>query len=177
MAKRKIPIAVGNLVEVAGTLLGVYLILVVPDVDSLLLKLIVYLVAWDCMEFFPHSLTHYVVGKLVGVKFRHYSLGKSAAYKLKIPLLGGVASRLRVLTLNVDRASLRSASRRGRVAMFSSGAIASMLLPFIVAFASFRDLPFVLSGFLFFLSVANLAFDVYFSPKVGDISKAMAAGK
>ncbi|MGA8904999.1 MAG: hypothetical protein WB661_08335, partial [Candidatus Bathyarchaeia archaeon] len=98
-------------------------------------------------------------------------------YKLRIPFLSMVASRSRVLTLNVDRESLQSAGRRGRIAMFSSGAVASMILPFFVALTSLRDLPMVLSVFLLLLSAANFAFDLYFSPKVGDISKALSAGK
>lgn len=177
LAKTKIPIGVGNLVEVAGIFFATYLILMAPEVAVLPLKFILYLVAWGCMEFFPHGLAHYVVGRLVGVKFRYYSLGKSSAHKLRIPFLTMAASRSLVLKLNVDQASLGLVGRRGRFAMFSSGAIASMILPFIVALASFRDLPVVLSGFLLILSAANFAFDLYFSPKVGDISRAIAQGK
>jgi len=173
----RIPTAIGNLVEFAGILFAVYLILIAPEVASLTVKLVLYLVAWGCMEFFPRGLTHYLVGRLVGVKFRYYSLGKSAAYKLKTPFLGLVTSRLPVLTLNVDRKSLRSVGRSGRFAMFSSGAISSMILPFIVAFGSFRDLPLIFSALLLFLSAANFAFDLYFSPKVGDISRAVAASE
>jgi len=177
LAKTRIPTAVGNLVEVAGILFAMYLILTAPKLIALPLKLLLYMIAWVCFLFFPHCLTHYVVGRLVGVKFRYYSLGKSSVYKLRISFLSMVASRSRVLTLNVDRASLQSAGGRGCIAMFSSGAVASMILPFIVAFASFRDLPLVLSGFLLFLSAANFAFDLYFSPKVGDISRAVTVGK
>jgi uncharacterized membrane protein YjgN (DUF898 family) len=177
LAKRKIPIVVGNLVEVIGILFAMYLIQIVPQVTLLPLKLILYLVAWGCMEFFPHSLSHYVVGSFVGVRFRYYSVGRSSAYKLAMPLLRTAASKLPVLTLKVDRASLQSAGRGGRIAMFSSGAVASMLFPFAVAYASLRDLPFMLTGLLFFFSAANFMFDLYFSPKVGDIARAIDAGK
>jgi hypothetical protein len=168
---------VGNLVEVAGILFAVYLILIAPEVTSLLLKLTVYLVAWVCFLFFPHSLTHYLVGMLVGVRFRYYSFGKSSVYKLGIPFLRMIASRSTVLTLRVDGSSLHSVSRGGRIAMYSSGAIVSMTLPFLVALASLRDLPMVLSVFLLLLSTANMAFDFYFSPKAGDIARAFSSGK
>jgi hypothetical protein len=52
-----------------------------------------------------------------------------------------------------------------------------MILPFFVALTSIRDLPMVLSVFLLLLSAGSFAFDLYFSPKVGDISKALSAGK
>jgi hypothetical protein len=167
---------VGNLVEVAGTLFAVYLILIAPEVTSLVLKLTMYLVAWVCFLFFPHSLTHYLVGTLVGVRFRYYSLGKSSVYKLGIPFLSMVASRSTVLTLRVNGSSLHSVSRGERIAMFSSGAIVSMALPFLVALFSLRDLPMVLTVFLLLLSTANVVFDLYFSPRAGDIARAFSSG-
>jgi len=177
LANTRIPTMVGNLVEVAGILFAVYLILIAPEVTALLLKLTMYLVAWVCFLFFSHSLTHYLVGMLVGVRFRYYSFGKSSVYKLGIPFLSKIASRSTVLTLRVDGSSLNSVSRGGRIAMFSSGAIASMTLPFLVAWASVRDLPMVLSVFLLLLSTANMVFDLYFSPKAGDIARAISSGK
>jgi len=173
----RIPIAVGNLVEIAGILFALYLIVMAPEVTVVPLKLILYLVAWVFLLFFSHSLTHYAVGRLVGVRFRYYSFGKSSVYRLRIPFLSMIASRAPVLTLKVDQGSLQLVGRGGRIAMFSSGAIASMVFPFFVAFASFRDLPMVFSVFLFLLSAANLLFDCYFSPKAGDISRAISAAK
>ena len=177
MARAKIPIAVGNLVEIAGILFALYLIVIIPEAALVLLKLILYLVAWACLLFFPHSLTHYAVGRLVGVKFRYYSIGKPSVYRLRIPFLSTVASKSPVLTLKVDRGSLQAVSRAGRIAMFSSGAVASMVFPFFVAFASFRELPLVFTVFLLLLSAANLLFDSYYSPKAGDISRAISAAK
>ena len=175
LAKTRIPIAVGSLVEVAGILFALYLVVITPEVTFVPLKLILYLVAWVCLLFFPHSLTHYAVGRLVGVRFRYYSFGKSSVYKLRIPFLSMIASRSPVFTLRVDRASLQLVGRGARIAMFSSGAVASMVCPFFVAFSSFRDLPVMFSVFLLLLSASNLLFDCYFSPKAGDISRAISA--
>jgi hypothetical protein len=55
--------------------------------------------------------------------------------------------------------------------MFASGATASMLLPFIVFAVSVGRLPAILAGVLLVLSVANLVFDLYYSPKAGDLSR------
>ena len=177
MTITRIPIAVGNLIEIAGILFALYFIVMTPEVTPVLLKLILYLAAWGCLLFFPHSLTHYVTGRFVGVRFLYYSFGKSSVYKLGIPFVSVIASRSRVLTLKVDRGSLQSVGRGGLIAMFSSGAVASMLFPFLVAFASFRDLPIAFSVFLLLLSAANLLFDLYFSPKAGDISRAISVAK
>ncbi len=177
MVKAKIPLVFGNAIEVAGTLFGISFLVLVPSVSVIALKFLVYLLAWFCFVFFPHCLAHYLVGRLVGVKFRYYSLGKSSVYKLKIPILAAIASRSVVLKLNTDRSSLESVSRGARIAMFSSGAIASMVLPFFVALASLHDLPIMLVALLFLLSGANLLFDAYYSPKAGDLSRAISTKK
>lgn len=175
MVKRRIPTAVGNLVEVAGILFALYILVIAPNITPILLKLILYLIAWCSLLFFPHSLTHYAVGRLIGVRFRYYSLGKSSVHKLKIPMLSTIAAKSIVLTLNVEHESLQSVGRAGRIAMFSSGAVASMVFPFLVAAASFRDLPVMFSVLFLLISTANLMFDLYFSPKAGDISRAISA--
>lgn len=162
----------GNTVEIVGTFFALYLIFIAPDLSNTPLRFLLYLVAWGCLEFFPHGLAHFIVGRMVGVRFSYYFLGKSAATKLKLPFVSWIAKRLPVLTLKVHRVSLRSVSRGGRAVMFASGAAASMILPFIAAVASLGRLPILFSAILLLVSAANLAFDLYFSPKVGDLSRA-----
>jgi hypothetical protein len=174
---KRIPLAAGNLVESVGMLLGFFLILLAPGARPVSLSFLLYLVAWFCMLFFPHCLTHYVVGRLLGVKFRFYTLTKSSVSKLGNPLFEILASKALVLSLKVDRESLRSVSGRRLAVMFASGAVASMSLPFLVPFASLQNLPILYSFSLFALSAANLAFDLYYSPKAGDISRAVSSRK
>lgn len=175
--RKRISLLFGNLIEVTGILLGIYFVVLAPSIPVMLLTFVLYLAAWFCLLFFPHSLTHYIVGRLVGVKFRYYSFGKSSVSKLRMRLLNTFASRLVVLTLRVDHASLRSVSPLRRSIMFSSGAVASMVLPFVAATASFGHLPLSLSVFILLISLANLAFDLYYSPKAGDISRAISAAR
>ena len=162
----------GNVVELGGIFFALYLTYIAPDVPVVLLRFFLYLISWGCLVFFPHGLAHFVVGRLVGVRFHYYFLGRSAITKLKLPILPAVASRLPVLTLIVDRASLQLVKRGGRAVMFFSGAAASMIFPFFVAVASFGRLPLSLSYILVVLSAGNVIFDLYYSPKAGYISRA-----
>ncbi len=168
----KIPVLLGNTIEVLGTIFALYLILTAPDVPDTFLRFILYLISWGCLVFFPHDLAHFIVGRLVGVRFSYYFLGKSSVTKLKMPLLGAIAARVPVPTLKIERCSLRSVSRGGRTAMFASGAVASMILPFFAATASIGHISMPLSAALLLISLANVGFDIYYSPKVGDISRA-----
>jgi hypothetical protein len=176
LPKMRLSTAIGNLVEVTGLFIGVYVLVIARGFTVIPVKFVLYIVAWCCLLFFPHCLAHYVVGRLVGVRFRYYSLRKSSARRLKSSVLSTVASKFMVFTLHVEGTSLRSISRERRFAMFCSGAVASMVLPFVAAVASFGDLPTMLSVLLLLLAIGNVIFDLYFSPKVGDISKAISSG-
>jgi hypothetical protein len=55
--------------------------------------------------------------------------------------------------------------------MFASGAVVSMILPFLVVVVAIGNLPMIWSLALALLSVANVSFDLYYSPKAGDLSR------
>lgn len=173
MSKVRIPVLGGNLIGVFGCAFAIWLITSAPDINEVSLRFLLYLVAWGSLAFFPHCLTHFIVGRMVGIRFSNYSVGRSAIAKLRIPLVSAIASRAPLLTLKIEKSSLGSSSRGRRAVMFASGAAASMILPFFVAVASFWHLPLHLSLLLFVLSAANLTFDFYYSPKAGDISRIM----
>jgi len=172
MPRRKIPLALGLIIGVLGTLVGFYLVFLARQVAQTFWSFALYVVAWGCLIFFPHDLTHFVTGRLVGVRFQYYLIGKSPLSKLKVPVLSGAASRLPVLVIKVDPSSLRGASPGRRAVTFASGAIASMVLPFFPAVASFGHIDPVATTVLFALSISNAVLDAYLSPKVGDLHRA-----
>jgi hypothetical protein len=172
LARLKLPTVVGNTVEVLGILFAFCLLLTAAYVLSTSLRFLLYLIAMGAFVFFPHGLAHYITGRLVGVRFKYYFLAKSAVSKLTLPLFSTLANQLPVLALKIDQASLRSISNGRRAVMFASGAVASMLLPFIVPVASIGHIPIFVSAVLFLVGAANAAFDLYYSPKAGDISRA-----
>lgn len=163
--------AVGNSVEDLGTVGGVYLIVVAPDVGGVLLRFLVYLISWGCVVFFPHCLAHFVTGRLVGIRFKYYLMTRSPLVKLKLPLISAMGSMIPVLGLRIDHSSLGSVSRGARAVMFTSGTAASMIFPFFPVAASIGRLPVILSSVLLVLSAANVLFGLYYSPKLGDISR------
>jgi hypothetical protein len=167
----KIPLAIGNLAEIIGTIFALYLIYAAADISQITLRFLFYLISWGSLVFFPHCLVHFIVGRLVGIRFTNYSFGRSAIGRLRIPLVSVLASKAPVLTLKVHHESLKSASRGARAVMFASGAVTSMVLPFFAAVASLGHLPLSLTVLLMVFTAANLAFDIYYSPRAGDISR------
>jgi hypothetical protein len=171
----KIPLLLGNMIGIGGLVLAAYLILVADLTAEVILSFFLYVVACACLVFFPHGLSHYVVGRLAGIRFTYYSVGKSAVRKLRLPFVSATASKVPVLTLRTDQGTLFSVSPQRRAAMFAAGAAASMLLPFISFVASLKRLPVEFSGVLFLICLTNAMFDIYYSPKAGDIARAKAA--
>jgi len=166
-----IPVLIGNIIGIVGSCFAVYLIYSAPNFSMALIRLTLYLISIGCLIFCPHCLAHYIVGSLVGVHFRYYLVRRSTIEKLRIPVISDIASKLPVLSLQIDHASLASVSVKARAAMFASGALCSTILPFVVVFASINDLPALLNLILLVLCFGNLLFELYYSPKAGDFSR------
>lgn len=171
MPRIKIPLVLGNAVEILGVLVAISLIVVAPDVNGALVRFLLYLVSWLCLVFFPHCLMHFIVGRLVGVRFSNYEIGKPSISKLRLPVVSAVAVVFPLLTLRIDRRSLKSVSNGDRAVTFASGALASMILPFLVPVTALGRLPVAWILVLLVLSLANVCFDLYYSPKAGDLSR------
>jgi hypothetical protein len=73
--------------------------------------------------------------------------------------------------LKIDKSSLNSISLNGVRAMYASGAIFSMLLPWVVIPTGFSvGLP--VGILITILTIVNVVFTLYFSPRVGDLHHA-----
>ncbi len=138
---------------------------------SLPYKILLLLFAWFALWFFSHDLAHHIVGSLGGIKFRYYFLGRSAIRKLKLPFLPSLMNRIPILVLKIDSKSMVQASVGARRWMHASGAIVSIILPWLIIPESFTLGS--LWGMLFVaLVLGNDIFTLYFSPKTGDLYRA-----
>jgi hypothetical protein len=129
------------------------------------------IVAWFCLWFFSHDLAHHTVGRIVGVGFRYYFLGRPAITKLTLPVVSELSRKVPVLGLKVDSSTLVSVSTVRVRVMYASGAVFSMFLPLLVLPTAYAVNSVV--GVVFtLLTLANILFTVYFSRLVGDLYRA-----
>jgi hypothetical protein len=147
---------------------GLALLIVAPRIRLFPLDALFILVAWFCFWFFSHDLAHHVVGRIVGVSFRYYLLGRSAITKMSLPIASNLLRAVPVLGLKVDKSSLNSISPNSARAMYASGAVFSMFLPWVVIPTAY-SIALPIGILLTLLPVANDVFTIYFSPQVGDI--------
>lgn len=153
-----------------GVLFGLSALLVASRIRSLGLEIVMSLVAWVSLLFFSHDLAHHLVGRIVGVDFRYYFIGRSAVTRLKLPIVSALLRRVPVLGLKIDQSTLHSVSVAKVQAMYASGAIASMIVPWLVVVVAF-ELNLMLGISFTVLSLGNAMFTVYFSSRVGDLNR------
>jgi len=168
---RRLSLGQGASLCLFGILFGLAFLSLAPRAGSLLASFLFLLVAWFCLWFFSHDLAHHVVGRIVGVGFRYYFLGRPAITKLKLPVVSGLSGKVPVLGLKIDMSSLGSVSSARVRAMYVSGAVFSMFLPLLVLPTAYTVNSIVEVVFTL-LTLANILFTVYFSSRVGDLYRA-----
>lgn len=163
----RISLAVGNIVSISMLIIAIltarhaYLL-------GQPLRLVVLLICWFAMLYFSHCLSHYVVGRILGIEFRYYFLSKSMLSKAGIPLLSKLFSAKMFLTLKLAK---KPRGWRG-FAMFIAGPMASMFSPLVVVAITYSYDPSS-STLMLALTIGNAIFTGYFSLKHGCIGKAL----
>jgi hypothetical protein len=163
----RIPVYLGNIIEIAGLCFGTLMILFLETLPEYL-RFFVLIVAWFCFWYFSHCLTHFIFGRIFGIRFLYYFVGKSAITKLPqfrflkyFPVLG----------IKVDIETFSKISSRSKFIFYASGTFASMFAPTVclIPAAKLGAQPFL---FILFLCIGNIILTLYFSPRVGDLSRA-----
>jgi hypothetical protein len=168
---RRLSLGQGLSLCIFGFLVGLALLLVAPRVKYLPGQVLLLFGSWIFLWFFSHDLAHHIIGRIVGVKFRYYFLGRSAITKLKLPAASKLSQYIPILSLKVDKLSLEPLSQIRIGLMYSAGAVASTLFPFLVLPVAY-SIRVLLGVFFTLLTLANLSFTVYFSSRAGDLSRA-----
>ena len=169
---RRISLAQGVVLCVSGLLFGIAALLVAPLVSTLVVRIVLLLVAWFSFWFFSHDLAHHLVGRALGIEFEYYFIGRSAIRRLKLPVVAEAMRRIPILGLKVNRSSMDKASPSERRWMLRSGAVSSMILPWIILPTSYAIGPLWVGMLFTVLTIGNDLFTLYFSPKVGDFAAA-----
>ena len=85
-----------------------------------------WMVASRLLAYFSeHAFSHWLVGRLVGIRFTGYGLHGTSHPHLYPPGARFLFSRLPLLSARVDPASLRAATPVARAAMYAAGTVAS----------------------------------------------------
>jgi hypothetical protein len=122
-----------------------------------------------------HCPAHYIVGWVVGIRFRRIRLGRTTLARVLPARYAGLARLIPILTLSTDKVSLAKASKGRAATMYAAGTVASVSSAFIIAGVATTTEAFLPAAIAWLVAIGYLMFDVVFSPKSGDIMKARAA--
>lgn len=162
----RVPVWAGNALLLGLDVVGVVAVIIAvsnananpgqpPDVE--LLSGLALLLAAGAWAVGLHSPTHWVLGRLVGIRFTDYFLGGPPP-----PRPG----------LKTDYATYLRADPVGRAWMHASGAVATKLAPFLaLVFTPAADAPGWAVGILIALGVGQIVTDLLFSTKTSDWKK------
>ncbi len=156
---------VGHAVTLSGAVLGLVLLYFAMYVRPLV-RMIFTFMAFFALWYFPHTLCHFIAGKLLGVNFSHYFVGRSGLRRL-IKLVGKIP--IPVLGIKIDRNSFDKVANWRKRIMFLSGVFASMFLPVLCLVV---PQPYPYSMVIMLMVFGNIVFTLPTSYLVGDIWKA-----
>jgi hypothetical protein len=118
----------GNLIQAAGLVSG-WLLLVISRVsDRCLMQVTAMIGGYLLIYFSAHAIAHFVVGRWVGIRFSHYSVGGTMHITAYPPLLRQLFAHLPFFAAHTDRESLRAAKPSARAWMYSAGMTSSVLI-------------------------------------------------
>jgi hypothetical protein len=133
-------------------------------------------VGWILLYFCCHAIAHWVVGRVLGIRFAFYTVGGSANPEGWPAGLRWVFEHLPFLGVQTEKASMQKASPMARAMMWSAGVTSSAIVPTLGALWAWRSgLPWSKLFFLFavFWAAGTLASN--WTSRTGDYSKARRA--
>ena len=140
----------GNLLQIAGMVIGCAVLYAgahaaLAPVLRILLTIIGWLIIYICC----HSLGHWLVGWLVGIRFRGYGIRGTDHPNDLSPVMRAILSRLPMFTAITDKESMQKATPLARAVMFAAGETSTIVCTILVSlYAWLNDVP---GGILFFI--------------------------
>jgi hypothetical protein len=136
----------------------------------------VYVIAAELLTtYLVHCPAHYIVGAILGVRFRSISKGRTTLARALPQGIAGFARALPILTLRISEDPARRVSNGRLASMFVAGTAASCASAFVIALLATPVDTLFFAALAWAVAIGYLLFDVVFSPKSGDLARARRA--
>lgn len=134
----KLPVAVGNLVQCAGLVLGAAIIALAAALrDTGALATILLLIGLIVIYLCCHAIAHWLVGRLVGLRFAYVGVRGTDHPEAYPPGLRQVMAATPMFTTVSTRASRAGASRWALAAYYAAGETSTTVCTVLAALAGF----------------------------------------
>lgn len=171
--RRILSISTGNAIQITGIVLGSALFWISAQPISPSLRISAMIAGYLLIYFNSHSLAHFAVGKLVGIKFSHYSIGGSSHASSYPLFIRDIFERLPFFAAHTNPASMKAARPYAKALMFTAGITTTVLICTSGAlFAYYANIPggSALLVFNIIWQVSSLIAEIRSS---GDLGKAL----
>ncbi len=127
-SRRIVSIFAGNTIQITGIGLGSVLVWISAQPISAGVRTSAMIAGYLLIYFSSHSLMHYAIGKLVGIKFKHYSIGGSSHASSYPPIIRVIFEHLPFFAAHTNPASMKAAHPYAKALMFAAGITGTVVL-------------------------------------------------
>lgn len=173
----RLSVTAGNITQAVGLLVGAALLYVAAHTDAAdIIRIVLVILAWFVIYICAHSLGHYVIGCIIGIRFRGYGVRGTDRPESYGPGIRQMMSVLPTFTVMTEKSSMAKASPVAKALMFAAGETSTTVFGVAVGwYARCSGIP----GGDIFLIVAivwvTLAMILAASAPKGDYAKAFRA--
>jgi hypothetical protein len=172
----RLSIVVGNSVQLAGLVAACFALATARTAHSTGVAVAAMIVAWILLYFFCHAIAHWLVGRILGIRFAFYTVGGTGNPE---GWPGGVRwlfEHLPFFGVQTERDSMQNASPKAKAVMWSAGVTSSAVIPTLgVLWAWGAGVPGSKLFLLFALGWAAGTLASNWRSPTGDYSKARRA--
>ncbi len=172
----RLSIVAGNAVQSAGLVVACVALAEASSLHSRALAFGMSAMAWILLYFFCHAIAHWAVGRVVGIRLVHYTVGGTANPAGYPGLLRWIFQHLPFFGVQTEKNSMQIASAKAKATMWSAGVTSSIVVPTLGALYAWKSgTPYgtILLGFSIFWSIGTLSSN--WRSKTGDFTKARLA--
>ena len=173
----RLSIFVGNTYQITGHTVAIAALALARSAHSKpAIAASMMLAAWLLLYFFCHGITHWAVGRLLGIRFALYTVGGTGNPEGYPIGLRWLFEHLPFFGVQTEKTSMQIASPMAKAIMWSAGVTSSAVVPTLGALWAWRagvpgSMPFLL--FAVFWAIGTLSSN--WRSQTGDYSKARRA--
>jgi hypothetical protein len=172
----RISIGVGNAVQIAGCVAAYLSLNAARSAHSTAVAVMAMVVGWALLYFCCHAIAHWLVGRLLGIRFAHYTVGGTGNPEGYPGALRWLFEHLPFIGVQTEKASMQTANPLAKAMMWSAGVTSSAVVPTLGAWwARHSGIPGSKLFFLFALAWAAGTLASNWTSRTGDYSKARRA--
>jgi hypothetical protein len=169
----RLSIIAGNGLQIAGIAAACLGLAASRTATSKATAVIAMIASWVLLYFFCHGIAHWVVGRLLGIRFAFYTIGGTGNPDGYPAGLRWVFEHLPFFGVQTDKASMQTASPIAKAIMWSAGVTSSAVVPTLGALCAWRSGVPASKPFLIFAVIWAIgALASNWTSRTGDYSKA-----